>query len=500
MKKKLLSVAALAALAGGINTAQAVYVNADGLGQTLLYPYYTAESGNDTYINVVNTTDRVKAVKVRFVEGMNSVEVLDFNLYLSPKDHWSAVVTANADGAIVKTVDTSCTVPAIPAAGQPFSTFLFKDDSVNGADRTRAGYVEIIEMGTVDDFGYDEGETNLAVAATHVDGVPANCGALRSAWASGGVWSGDTDSRNPTRHMSGNMGGLYGYGVLINVNEGTDATYDAIALDDFVEPYGRILHAAPGNSSPALNSADPFAVVIDGDNIWEVDFEFSDAGGLDAVSAVLMHDAIMNDFVLEPTISAGTDWVVTMPTKHDYVNQGRDSNDDLEPAIPPFTEPWDDTISTSCEKIGIVYYDREERHEIPDVGFSPTVPGGEFALCAEANVLTFTSPEGVTSDVLGNVAAGGKLSADLSVIYNNGWVQMGFSNDLADTSGRYLVGDDDTEGWDIVVFEGLPVMGFAVQKYSNGTLVVGGQSVLSNYAGTVKHKSTRNIFGAYIEE
>lgn len=95
--KKILPVAVLAALAGA-NGAQAVHVNPDGLGQVLLYPFYTVEGGQDTYINLVNTTDATKAVKVRFRESLNSQEVLDFNLYLSPKDHWSAVVTADADG------------------------------------------------------------------------------------------------------------------------------------------------------------------------------------------------------------------------------------------------------------------------------------------------------------------------------------------------------------------------------------------------------------------
>ena len=42
-------------------------------------------------------------------------------------------------------------------------------------------------------------------------------------------------------------------------------------------------------------------------------------------------------------------------------------------------------------------------------------------------------------------------------------------------------------------FYGLPVIGFAVQKYVNGTLDVDGVSVLSNYAGSFEHKATRDI-------
>ena len=87
MKTRVLPLAAAVAMSCAMSAAHAVNVNNDGLGEVLLFPYYTAAAGNDTYINIVNTTADVKAVKVRFVEGMNSVEVLDFNLYLSPYDH-----------------------------------------------------------------------------------------------------------------------------------------------------------------------------------------------------------------------------------------------------------------------------------------------------------------------------------------------------------------------------------------------------------------------------
>jgi hypothetical protein len=62
---------------------------------------------------------QTKAVKVRFIEALDSQEVLDFNLYLSPNDVWAGVITANpnGDGAIIRTADTSCTVPELGTAG-----------------------------------------------------------------------------------------------------------------------------------------------------------------------------------------------------------------------------------------------------------------------------------------------------------------------------------------------------------------------------------------------
>jgi hypothetical protein len=39
-----------------------------------------------------------------------------------------------------------------------------------------------------------------------------------------------------------------------------------------------------------------------------------------------------------------------------------------------------------------------------------------------------------------------------------------------------------------ITYVGLPVIGFAAVSYTNGTLVVGSQNVLSNYGGNFVHK------------
>lgn len=66
-------VAGIAGVAGFAGLANAVDLNPDGLGQVLIYPYYTVNKSQDTLLSVVNT-DSVngKAVKVRFLEGYNS--------------------------------------------------------------------------------------------------------------------------------------------------------------------------------------------------------------------------------------------------------------------------------------------------------------------------------------------------------------------------------------------------------------------------------------------
>jgi len=40
---------------------------------------------------------------------------------------------------------------------------------------------------------------------------------------------------------------------------------------------------------------------------------------------------------------------------------------------------------------------------------------------------------------------------------------------------------------------GLPVVGFAVQSFTNGVLIVNGQATLSDYGGNFVHKGTRIV-------
>ena len=469
MKKKLVSLAVFTALAGGMSAAQAVHVNGDGLGQVLLYPFYSVEGGNDTYVTVVNTTDQTKAVKVRFLEGMNSQEVLDFNLYLSPKDVWVAVISdrGNEDGAaILRTPDTSCTVPQIPADGVAFRNFQYTADSVNGVTRTREGYVEMIEMGTV----VDEVAPSTFVPATwakHVDGEPNNCANLRAAWSQGGGWA-----TNPNRAMEAVSGGLYGSGVLINVDRGTAVAYDATALDDFWSP-GGIAHTDPGNILPSLASGVPTANVIEGNQVYTVDF----LRGIDAVSATVMRSSIANDYILDADFNGATDWVINFPTKRFYTN--------VAPAVEgqfgfsaPFTDGWNRRDSAACESVTLDYWDREETPRVPEgIDFSPSPDRDPFALCSEVNVLTFNNTDALF--------ASSRIRNNLNVDFENGWLAMGFD---VDGLGRSLTGFGDGEVG--IEFRGLPVIGFAVQRYENGATLGG---LLANYMGLTNHKATRTI-------
>jgi len=479
MKMKLLSAAMLAGL-GVAGSAQAVHVNPDGLGQVLLYPYYTTQAGFDTYVHVVNTSStEVKAVKVRILEGKNSQEVLDFNLYLSPNDEWTGVISRTATGAGLASNDTSCVAPAqLPALGgtpQAFRNFKYTADSVNGTDRTREGYIEVIEMGVVADAA-------LAAAATHAQtgpvpaAVPANCAAIRTAALPGGVLNnqGSNVVTNPT-------GGLYGFASLINVTGGMKTSYDAVALDNFFaspDPDAD-LHYAPGDVLPGLDQVNTDADVLDGNAIVTSAVALL-RNDIDAVSMVLMHDTIMNDYAVDAGRNSKTDWVITFPTKRFYVNAGQTVGERA-----PFTNLWSTANSQSCDPITLTYYDREEQlHTVTTTeDFSPRPPVQVVTnnLCNEVNTLTI-KPFGAAADYAGLFGAT-FTNASFTLVdgYTAGWMAIDFN------------GANATFASVAEQYDGLPAIGFAAISNANNTMTVNGLNVLSNYMSSVTHKGTRSI-------
>ena len=124
-KVKKLALAMSLAL-GGVSmvpSAQAVSVSADNLGQALIFPYYTVRGGWLSLFGVVNTSNQVVAVKVRFHEAYNSRDVFDFNVILSPYDEWTGWLADSPNGPVMYTEDKSCTVGDIFSTGSAGVTF-----------------------------------------------------------------------------------------------------------------------------------------------------------------------------------------------------------------------------------------------------------------------------------------------------------------------------------------------------------------------------------------
>lgn len=456
MKKSLSQAIAMATLLGAAATAHAVNVDPDGHGQALLYPLYTVEEGNVSAFSVTNTTADYKAVKVRFLEGKNSVEVLDFNLYLSPYDVWTGAVVPTVGGTGAKLVshDTSCISAfpnGFPADGQEFLDHKFGAGDTDNDVRARVGHIEIIEMGVVNPSQVLADGVTAGVAIKHVNGVPGNCEAVHNAWNPGGAWAADSTIAAPT-------GGLYGAGYVLNEDNAWSASYDATALANVFDTQ---VHSEPGLEAPNLGQAVPQAVFKEGTVAIADD-------GWDAVSAVLMKESIQNDYVVGAGLNAKTSFVVTFPTKHPYVNPV---------AKNPFSKEWNG--NESCDSVVVTYYDREERTKVGQVNqISPKPPAGKgFELCHETNLVTISGSE---------VYGGSWLSQDWNIDFTEGWINVDFYNSLATRA----ISLEDAAPDDTTVY-GLPAIGFSTVVIENDGYTASG--VLNTYAQSYQHKATTTL-------
>jgi hypothetical protein len=485
-RKSLYAALAGVGALGVAGTADAVNVNPGGLGQVLIYPYYTVNStalggAYNSLLSVVNSTASTKAVKVRFLEGKNSREVLDFNLFLSKHDVWTAailpapVVSGGVGGGEVLTQDNSCTIPSnsFLKAGVQFVNYAYtgSNDDKGGAglDRTREGYVEIIEMATYPSF------TCVSIQVTHVAGVPFDCAGLSDAEA----------SQRPFTARSAS-GGLFGGMSLINVGSGVDYTADAVALQRF---NGGPLYNPAGTLGPQLVDSGPkVSVIVGAEPVTHTDlgvyvskWPSSAYNPADPVSAVLMHNQVMNEYVLDAVTHSGTDWVVTFPTKRFYVNVGTGAAPKL------FQRNFNDGAG-ACDDITLAIYDREEHTTSSPVTFSPPPPVPGVAICWEANVITFNNSNVLASSNTSNINTGN----------SNGWLNLGFKTAtaapfyhvLGNQTGTKHIGISFTSTGLTRTYLGLPVVGFAVQNFVNGTLLINGSNVLANYGGNFVHKTT----------
>jgi hypothetical protein len=548
MNRKNLTAAVLAGLAGVagiVGSAQAVNINPDGLGQVLIYPYYTTNGGNDTTLSVVNTSGEAKAVKVRFMEGKNSQEVLDFNLYMSAYDVWTAAiqeaitieVVAGIEvpllGPTLVTHDSSCTVPylyendgdndGVMDGMQRFLPFkMVKDGGGGEVARMTEGHFEMIEMGTL--------TGSSAAAATHGDdGMPASCDTLNKAWFTGNVtdgsnyWIGDNDPFAALIDMEAPSGGMFGGAAIVNPDNGAMYSYDATALNGFADAVfaNDILHQVPGNTKPSLNSGNIYTGLVFGDEGNVESWEFDDQSNrpVDAVSYVFMHDQLMNEYTTELSVLAGTEWVVTFPTKSFYVFEDQSGS---VSAVAPFTSTWgaDELLGGygACEVILLdTIWDREEARpgSTPGVVIPPIVspappdinPDGivPFRLCYETSVIRFGA-SGIDDALLPDAtkilgSANYHNINNVILGYQNGWVNLNMDDYPHDEDGSGIIDPDELllTRDPLGNLEGLPVTGFAAQRFLRTFIGSGefeGLTVRANYGGIYDHKSTRKISSA----
>jgi len=468
IRKKLVSLAVASAFGGGAMLAMtapahAMNVSQDGVGQVLLFPYYTVKNGLDTLFTVTNTTNKTVTFKVRFREALNSREVRDFNVVLSPFDHWGAVVTSTtAGGALLRTWDKTCTSPQLPASathagateiGFTNSEFLgaLTDGASQDMGRVQEGYFEVIQMG-VSTRDTTVSTNTLEYNAKHVSGVPRNCAAVDNMFLPAGV-------ATLNGYMLPPENILKGHATYINVTNGTAIDAEPTAIENFRTALPAI-NAEPGGQSPSLANGD-----ISGNANALVNGVFvgpAYVGSVNGVSEILRAQSVINEYATGT--GATTSWVMTFPTKHHYTDSYTSGTGPTAKDQAPsggFSEWFYTTAKNgmSCDNIGLNIYNREEGtvQNLGNTNFSPA-PTTEFVeLCYEANVVNFNG-----SSVFGTGT--NRLGVSTSAVGTAGWAEMMFSEASAVTAG------------------GLPVIGFAATvRDAGGATVNYGSSTVHSY-------------------
>ena len=516
-----------------------------GTGHSLVVPYFNAQNGNMTVLHVVNTdTVHGKLAKVRFRSGANSDDLLDFQVFMSPGDVWTAAVTAGADGvAQLTTADGTCTLPAL-AKGVPqsFVTDRLSDKAGEIAAQTREGYVEIFNMADIDStkmYGTTRNaNSTLYTAIKHVGGTAPCTPAVLDATLTNITTQAAARGLGLDTPTSGLMGDWY----IINVAQSTTFAGAATALTAVTTVggatagRGNFVHFpqnATAAATPEADSSDPlFRVNFTRDNanapvttaaIRAANYDLPDlstpytlnAGGTAKVDTrvqaynltkALAVTSITNQYANDASISAKTDWVFSMPTRRYSVAANYNATTTTANNYRLYTTlddgagkyaTWFAPENTSLvgglicvNSTGQAFYDREEQSRTAGAVFSPgSVSQTRF--CGETSVLSFADTG--NSVLAASVARQNVAAGAASGPFTNGWSVIGTGNAFSTTlGGTYSApGTANTAATAHAAYAargGMPILGASFIKLTNPSAAAG---TVGTYGITWPHRFTK---------
>jgi hypothetical protein len=282
--------------------AYAVHLADDGVGQTLLFPYYTANDGRQTLLSI-RPNRGFKALKLRMYEGRNARLVFSANIYLLGFDGWVSTVYADDNNpntpASLVTNDQSCLItdsvdvdPDPKFARYRFSNAAYTgsniDDGPQSLDRTRSGYIEVTVMA----------DTRIPVGTS--------CDTLARSFNANGSFGSQTLGTSAADFVNP-VSGVFGEASIVNVADGTQIGYRATALAKYRV---QAMHTAPGALSPNLSDADPESIVQFDEGVQS----FRWNSGADAAASTLVAHGISAEFSVERSLNAHSEIVLTFPT------------------------------------------------------------------------------------------------------------------------------------------------------------------------------------------
>jgi len=488
-----------------------------GVGHALLVPYFNAQNGNMTVMHVVNTdTSNGKAVKVRFRGALNSDDILDFQVFMSPGDVWTAAVTAGSDGvAQIVTADGTCTLPTlVKGQNQRFVTNRLNPGiaAADQANNTREGYVEIFNMADIPQLLAGTTTVNpLYTAIKHVNGTaPCTPAALNAT-----LQNFTTPAAVAAAGFDTPSTGLLGDWYILNVAQTTTFSGGATAIraeNGTGQAIANFVHFPQTDSNaptPDNYTADPLFRTV---NVF-TSGTTAPTGTLPAIAAAnydlpdmstpyvtapsqtapltqarlltnaLAVTSISNQYANDASISAKTDWVFSMPTRRynvasnyaaaqtggnpaqvryfsDLIATGNGVGDER---FNPNNTSLITTGGAICvSSTGQAFYDREESTTTTGAVFSPgSITQTRF--CGETSVLSFAD---AGTSVLGASVARQNLTTGA---FTNGWSRVDVSNTVG---GQAL---------------GLPILGASMIKLSNPSAAAG---TSGTYGITWPHRFT----------
>ncbi len=450
-----LLVAALATFS--VKPAAAVNISDTGVGEALIFPYYTAVNGQITLLSITNRTDKPKALKVHFREGMNGAPVLSFNLFLAAQDVWTSAIAPTADGAGIVTADGSCTNPKFPTTAiTEFRNQGFISDAplLRTKDRTREGYLEVFEMAVINPespLGKDvsfEGEFS-----------PSRKAACK-------LVTNQSIAENRADFLAPS-GGLSGSATIVSTFGSMSTGYDAIALQALGIQTGAT--AADSTSPDWTDVTNTTAMLVDGSdptNPRMIAARFD--RGVDAVSALFMNSALSGEYAYTNVL--GTDWIVTMPTKRLYVNSGA--------PLGPFKAAWDGLSGKGVAEteISLTSFTREAKEAGKSGICGVPPPSSPPAINWSTGVFKFLSSESSASALsarnaqvwAGRDDCGAGVAAIQDPNSEGGWGLLQFAPraeaapSLVSRSDSIVISKNGSQTVGSLKFVGLPAIGIGV--------------------------------------
>jgi hypothetical protein len=179
---------------------------------------------------------------------------------------------------------------------------------------------------------------------------------------------------------------------------------------------------------PDLDSGDKNAYWIDEDEDNPVAISAGYYTSHRAVTALLMRTAAINEWASNPVTGSASDFVLTAPTKHFYVDR-LFSGDPTDSKKPFLGGEFKDEGGQSCDTVTVDYWNNDEVGTLDPVLPSPSP---EYNLCYEVNVLHGS----LTDSVLGSELAI-PVDMDLLPITKdwNGWMKVNFWYDGVSAPG-----------------------------------------------------------------